>query len=90
MRMSCGEPVYAPRSGPWLDVRATDGASRHAARNPALPVAAFAERKAYDLLLSIFTWYPQTLWEQPLHRWREADLYEQVAEVNVCFKCGES
>ena len=35
-------------------------------------------------------WYPQTLWKQPLHRWREADLYEQVAEVNVCRKCGES
>jgi hypothetical protein len=35
-------------------------------------------------------WYPQTIQERPLHRWREADFYEQVAEVNICFKCGES
>ena len=40
------------------DVAATGGACRHAARNPALRVAAFAERKAYDLLLSIFTLLP--------------------------------
>jgi hypothetical protein len=89
MRMSCGEPVYARRSGTWLDVAATGGACRDAARNPALRVAAFAERKAYDLLRSIFTLVPANAL-QPLHRWREADLYEQVAEVNVCFKCGES
>jgi hypothetical protein len=62
------------------------GASRHAARNPALPVAAFAERKAYDLFLSIFTLLPANVLGATVASLARANFYEQVAEINICFK----